>query len=228
MSFQTYFWAVIKKSFHGSLRSLEVCEAVAAVILYSLSWKYKEAKDYLVLASIAISLLFVITFIFGLIIAAHSIQAETNKKAKEAEDKLIPRICFEVKTESHDGFFHRVRIRNLSDNIAICGVSIVEAEPPFDKFPLPYPLQITHQPDGQSNAAIPGGETMPVDVFRTYSDDTNIIRLEGSNHKEIMNKRQQKITLCAFSTNGTKVRQDFILAFKGKETHFFSTDAPLI
>lgn len=72
-------WSIVRKSFHGAFRKVEIGEASAAVSLHGLSYFFEGLEHQLKLASLIIAGLFIVTFIFGLVIAAYVVDKEKNE-----------------------------------------------------------------------------------------------------------------------------------------------------
>ena len=148
-----------------------------------------------------------------LVFASFRIWRQSHRNLLTQLERLKPRLEFRGITESADGFFYRVRVRNLSTATCNFWVNLTDGNPPITAIPLPYPLQITHHRPGDVMAPIGGHEERTVDVFRTYVGVQSIIQLEGTNHKQNIVQRRQEFTLCAHCEGAGPVTQKFIADF---------------
>jgi hypothetical protein len=88
MSFRAYFWRLVRHSFQGAFRVLEISEAIGALIVHVTGYFVHEWKDSLEVLFVAVVALFVLTFFVGLIFAAHAIQTDSEKQKSALEAKI--------------------------------------------------------------------------------------------------------------------------------------------
>lgn len=84
-----YLWQLVRHSFHGMMRTLEVGEAAVAMLVYVVGYFVPEWKKPLEFLFVALLGLLVLTFFVGLFLAAHASNQEVEhvarKLAAEAE-----------------------------------------------------------------------------------------------------------------------------------------------
>jgi hypothetical protein len=85
VEFIKYFSQLCRLSWRGTLRLLEILEAIAAVTCYSLKFFFPQLDHLLEVVSLFIVILLVVTFIFGLIWAAFRIDKEKERQIHESE-----------------------------------------------------------------------------------------------------------------------------------------------
>lgn len=143
MALLSYFWRLTCKSFHGMLRVLEIGEALAATTVYFVGFFKHEWKERLEILFVVLVALIVLTFFCGLFIAAYASDRDAQKKLKEHESRLAPRVAItKVDTGSWENHF-RITVTNVSDSTVLkCGVQLVWTSPPIDH--LPIPLHCSH------------------------------------------------------------------------------------
>jgi hypothetical protein len=106
MSFSGFWWfcwRLLKRSFHGTLRVLEIGEAVVAIVVHVLGYffpQYKESLERLFLVLVA---LLVVTFLVGILIAAygsnHELEADRNQLRRRAE---VPDLSADRRQEAQE------------------------------------------------------------------------------------------------------------------------------
>jgi hypothetical protein len=67
-----YFWFLVKRSFHGTLRTLEIGEAIVATVVHVFGYCLPAHKEALEVLFVALVALLVLTFFFGLFLAAYA------------------------------------------------------------------------------------------------------------------------------------------------------------
>src|ERR1022692_4325117 len=102
MEFFTYFFQLVRRSLHITLRWLEILEAIAAITCYSLKFWYPQWDHLLECVSFYILVLLGVTFIFGLIWAAYLIDKEKEGKIREIENKEKERKAQEIENSEHE------------------------------------------------------------------------------------------------------------------------------
>lgn len=73
-----YFSILARRSFHGTVRVLEIGEAVAALIVHVLGYYFHGWKEQLEVVFVVLLGVLALTFLFGLLRAAHAKQKETE------------------------------------------------------------------------------------------------------------------------------------------------------
>jgi hypothetical protein len=134
MPFLTYFWGLLRRSFHGTFRALEIGEALTAMIVHVLGYFVHEWKDTLEILFVALLGALLLTFLIGLLVAAHFSQKEIEKSASEKETELRaeisrlnaqltrPDITDEIRREAHRLFHNLSTVRRLAlKRIAVMG-----------------------------------------------------------------------------------------------------------
>lgn len=81
-----YLRAIAHSSFHGGLRLVEVCEALAAVTCYSVGYFVPGAEKYMKVACVGIVILFLCTFVAGLFWAAYKRDRESAAEISRLKD----------------------------------------------------------------------------------------------------------------------------------------------
>jgi|GEM_PF-6044584 len=76
MSRWGYFWKLVRRSFHGTLRTLEVGEAVVATGVHCLGYLFPAHKEVFAVAFLTLVGLLVLTFLVGLFVAAYASNQE--------------------------------------------------------------------------------------------------------------------------------------------------------
>lgn len=92
MSPLAYFGHLFHRSFHGTLRVLEVGEAVSAIVVYVVGFFAHEWKEPLEVLFVVLACLLIVTFLLGMFLAAYSHQKDTEQKHATAEAELRARI----------------------------------------------------------------------------------------------------------------------------------------
>jgi hypothetical protein len=88
-----FFWKLVKTSFHGTFRFLEIGEALVALVVHGLGWLRPAWKEPLETLFVALIGLLILTFFFGLFLAAYA----QNKETENERDQLAARLQFAEK-----------------------------------------------------------------------------------------------------------------------------------
>lgn len=80
-----FFWMLVRRSFHGTLRVLEIGEALVALGVHVTGYFVPAHKEELEVAFVALVGLLVLTFFVGLFLAAYAAQREEEEKRADVE-----------------------------------------------------------------------------------------------------------------------------------------------
>jgi hypothetical protein len=82
-----YFWFLVKRSFHGTLRTLEIGEAIVAIAVHVFGYFFPAHKETLEVLFVVLVALLVLTFFFGLFLAAYaSNQEDAANRIKQQKE----------------------------------------------------------------------------------------------------------------------------------------------
>src|SRR5262249_9567011 len=76
MTRRGYFWKLVRRSFHGTLRVLETGEALVAITVYTVSYFHHGWREPLEVLFVVLVGLLVLTFFFGMFLAAYASNQE--------------------------------------------------------------------------------------------------------------------------------------------------------
>ena len=93
MSKWAYFGRLFRRSWHGTLRFLEIGEAFVALTVHVSGYFLPEYKEELEMAFVVLLVLFFLTFFFGLFTAAYAFHRDTVGSSVAQELALEKRNC---------------------------------------------------------------------------------------------------------------------------------------
>src|ERR1700688_4698673 len=115
MSWYRYLWELVRSSFTGTFRVLEIAEAVLAIIVHSLGYRFPEWKESLDGAFVVLAALLVVTFFIGLFVAAYRSQLRADESRRIADERLRPAIRIREEVEELSNKHYGIRIETLGD-----------------------------------------------------------------------------------------------------------------
>lgn len=218
MSLWRYFGELVRRSFHGAFRIVEIAEAAAAVLCHAAAWFWPEYRDVLEPISVGILIVFVLTFVFGLIVAAHGMHREEEAARTAAEGKLKPKVEI-VAGEIFANRACRIIVRCVSEGGCRFGLDLKAIKPGVTGLVLPVPLAIVHEPPGQAMAWIPGGQERRVDVCQITDAADNLFLITASSHIGIP-RADYEMTFVAHADGGASVSRMFRVRDHGQALDF--------
>jgi hypothetical protein len=87
MAILGYLWRIVRLSFRGTFRALEIGEAVTALIVHVLGWFVHAWKEPLEILFVVLACLLVLTFFAGLFVAAYASQKEADEKVEKLRNE---------------------------------------------------------------------------------------------------------------------------------------------
>jgi hypothetical protein len=115
-----YLWHLVRRSFHGTIRRLEVGEATTAILVLVPAYLFPAYRERLEILFLVLLGLFVLTFVVGLFLAAHASHKETEA-ALDRHRQEISDLRAQIYAGDHEPtlVYARHRFANLKEPVRV-------------------------------------------------------------------------------------------------------------
>lgn len=213
--FIIFLYEIARDSFHGTLRFLEIGEAVLAALYYAIGFFFHEIHESMGMAFAIFVLTIMGTFIVRIFVAAYRrdrrLAAEKDELDKLLQELRTPKAVIVDEVEAGIWNHHyRIIVENVS-NITTehVGVLLIRSEPSMNHLPIPLHCSHLVRPNSAGVDLDPGVQRK-FDVFRFGSRQPGSLDVAGAAVEDVIPLQKYNLTLRIHGRNIPALDKDFI------------------